>query len=771
MCINEYIMKKKLFLILFSILFFVILSLFIFPRLAHAAACGCNCNVLADCPSHCQSASGLCCCYSINSCSPPACIYNNGTCYGESLPSCENKCHWVAATNRQYCTTPYTQVQCTDSGFTCGYTCKCTIGYCGAECASGSTEWRDTSPLITACCDSNGNVTSGPADAPCANFKSEYVCFDKKIKKQEEYSCSTNCAWQLTNTQWLDTGSYCSLKPGYCYFADTCYVDGYENPANECQICDSSQSQIFWSDLPDGTACGYGVAEYPVVICTAGMGCTGTGLYWCNRYYIDRCSAGSCQSTITHTDYVDKCIPQQIPVCSLAELFCQDGNVWQHDNCAKSGCSIEGDGIEWDGCYLYRWYENEFQKEFCNPTSAPVIEVGYFCKDNGERWKRTTTTTRGCSETGGAHCYEDIQVVEVFEENCNKGWADEYKCSVNDLQRKYKDCTGSYPTATCSSEWITVQNCGTGYWQCCNSNCGKQYVSQGCTGAEPNAYCYGPTPGTCNDCGAYTCSAGSCTSTCSIVCGAQCAPAGATASCTATCTYNRCVGVNDCQPTGSALVPGTQTCTSGCTWGSCNPNSPCSSLNECTVDADCLGCAGTDTSCGTTVCEDCNALDTCTGSTFEDWYCIDNPTGCGHIDTANSDKCKVNVSIEEIRDSSGCDVTDPAQPCYHSWLKADTYTFVFKAESQDPATNLNSYYYRIIETASGIEAVSGNGSLSGTSDTVLTPVEAGEGKTLHLEGSGVYLVYFGATNEYDASADVTPLGLNFDFTPPGVEIK
>jgi len=112
-----------------------------------------------------------------------------------------------------------------------------------------------------------------------------------------------------------------------------------------------------------------------------------------------------------------------------------------------------------------------------------------------------------CTAKNDAICHSECNGYNgcSLSTGCNGLSSDSYIC-CNSTEGRLQCCEGS-----CS-------DCGTESWQCCNNNCGRQYVDYGCSAGS----CWGPTPGSCQDCGYYTCSGGFCTSTCSQTCGARC---------------------------------------------------------------------------------------------------------------------------------------------------------------------------------------------------------------------------------------------------------
>ena len=78
-------------------------------------------------------------------------------------------------------------------------------------------------------------------------------------------------------TDWCDLDSHTcesELDPGYCLIDGVCYQDGDENPANECEVCNSSLDTEAWSPRPAGTACTEDAFECTADECDGDGSCT-----------------------------------------------------------------------------------------------------------------------------------------------------------------------------------------------------------------------------------------------------------------------------------------------------------------------------------------------------------------------------------------------------------------------------------------------------------------------------------------------------------------
>ena len=82
-----------------------------------------------------------------------------------------------------------------------------------------------------------------------------------------------------TDTVCDEAGDRCTypVKPGYCLIGGVCYNNGQSNPANPCQICDTSRSNTSWSGAPAGTPCNDGLFCTATDTCNGSGSCAGTG--------------------------------------------------------------------------------------------------------------------------------------------------------------------------------------------------------------------------------------------------------------------------------------------------------------------------------------------------------------------------------------------------------------------------------------------------------------------------------------------------------------
>lgn len=303
-------------------------------------------------------------------------------------------------------------------------------------------------------------------------------------------------------------------------------------------------------------------------------------------------------------------------------------------------------------------------------TSSPAgINCGADCSESYGSGTSVTLTASpvtgstfagwsgACSGTGSCILTMDADksVTATFTVACISHYS--YSCYSNDV----------YWYDSCGNREEKKQECGTGYWRCCNNNCGRQYVYRGCSGTSCYSY-----SGSCRDCGVYTCSGRSCTTICSQACGA-----------------------------------------------------------ECDEDSDCLS--------GSICRSDCT---------------------CESADTTHP-----TTNTKVIRTSTGEDVTAAG-----IWLNADTYTIQFEDADEMGGSGLKSCEYHIYSCdAGGTNCNTSVVSLTSRSCNWSFDITAGV-SLYNLEGLGRYRIYSGSTDNANNSG-VDYKYLNFDFTPPVIEIK
>ncbi|MHB8419182.1 MAG: hypothetical protein ACYDCL_13990 [Myxococcales bacterium] len=117
-----------------------------------------------------------------------------------------------------------------------------------------------------------------------------------------------------------------------CTIGGSFFPAGTANPGNACQLCDPAQSPGLWSHVPDGTACGTGLA------CAGGSCCGGLhGTLTCSGQPIDSClddlNCGACGTTCTAPNgcFAGVCqLPALLPTArdSMAVAAGPDGRIY-----------------------------------------------------------------------------------------------------------------------------------------------------------------------------------------------------------------------------------------------------------------------------------------------------------------------------------------------------------------------------------------------------------------------------------------------------------
>ena len=139
------------------------------------------------------------------------------------------------------------------------------------------------------------------------------------------------------------------LRP-YCKIADQCYLDGGEDPENDCRQCSAAVSMTDWTNKPDGSPCDDGV------YCNGADTCNGSGS--CAQHAGDPCDCdlpdSDCTDCCNETE--DDCTgnePSGSPCGDPTDDDCTDPDTCDGagtclDNHEQDGTSCD-DGLYCDG--------------------------------------------------------------------------------------------------------------------------------------------------------------------------------------------------------------------------------------------------------------------------------------------------------------------------------------------------------------------------------------------------------------------------------------
>ena len=180
--------------------------------------------------------------------------------------------------------------------------------------SSNQFDWTDK-PYLTLCPDQDGrsctkevcaSTEGGAWDCVSAVRATELACADPIYPLQNAtcvdgqgvpiapfYTCACESAANCTLTDPVCFQATCDVSSGECdpetpvsgtcYIGGTCYANGTQNPAAQCQICNSAVSQSSWSNRPDNIMCDLGDGrECTSEFCVSGQCTIATNTCECN---------------------------------------------------------------------------------------------------------------------------------------------------------------------------------------------------------------------------------------------------------------------------------------------------------------------------------------------------------------------------------------------------------------------------------------------------------------------------------------------------------
>jgi len=286
-----------------------------------------------------------------------------------------------------------------------------------------------------------------------------FCCKDVSTGESKCWASGTCCSgYWYEGCQW-GSSLYCG-----CNYVQTCIHCKCESPDN-----------CYWET--DASKCGGTESS-----CECIDGGSFTGCIDCSNYYGDECGFSGSQCS---------CESWEQPVWSCVGYTCTC-------SCSPSGaCENPGDGF----CSEGESYLNELERGDCCKADCTACVPGTGGPDD-------------CDSDGICHAEcAGYNGCSWQTDSCDGVTAGYYICCDN---QRYRQCC----------EGTTCTSCGPDHYECCDSDgpdCGRQLIDWQCSGSGPAVtdVCSYPPP-TCQDCGYYTCSAGSCTSTLSLACGAEC---------------------------------------------------------------------------------------------------------------------------------------------------------------------------------------------------------------------------------------------------------
>ncbi len=279
---------------------------------------------------------------------PGVCNPASGVCSNPPKPDGSECNDNVLCTREDQCTAGVCAGQaysCND-GLTCttdacdGVGCVNTVkpNYCvaGGACRT-PFKVNPTNPCQVCLPDVNPNDWSNNP-GPCTDndlCTKNDSCIDGQCQG-EAFSCGDDieCTEDL-----CDGAGGCNnpLKADSCRIDDICRVQNESNPANTCQRCWPSESQVQWSGRPEGDECNDGIACTTTDVCVSGT-CTGTP-YECDD--LKDCTGDAC-------DGRGGCLFTVLPgTCLIDGLCLSDGDTNPANVC--EGCVHDNAPETWSG--------------------------------------------------------------------------------------------------------------------------------------------------------------------------------------------------------------------------------------------------------------------------------------------------------------------------------------------------------------------------------------------------------------------------------------
>ncbi len=382
--------------------------------------------------------------------------------------------------------TPYS---CADDGLTC------TDAVCGpgeGECTQviadntcliddecyGAGESSPTNSCLT--CNPSANPTGWTASGgdcddgePCtkADSCSAGECKGEAYTCSDAYSCTDDVCDGLG-------GCSFNVQPSACLIAGTCYSDATQNPTNECQHCDVSQSHSAWSGTPikdcdDGLGCttneqcdGNGQCLSGVSICTPA---------WCEQSV---CEATGCVVTLKPGH------------CKIDDTCYVDGDTHPSNPCQACLAAISSD--DWTASPPGPCDDGQECTHTDRCSAGACVGTFYSCLGGA-----SSCVTQACDGDGGCDSQIDAGTCLISETCYNDG--DEHpenECKRCDAASSQTGWTAKSNGMGCSGPGCTINSCQGGV---CDSSyhppSGQCYIGGSCYAAgeqpwdNPCHYC------------------------------------------------------------------------------------------------------------------------------------------------------------------------------------------------------------------------------------------------------------------------------------------
>lgn len=377
-------------------------------------------------------------------------------------PTLENWTDWTTLSDGDACGT--NQYCC--NGDCCTDTQCCVAGVCeecGPHCTIEGVTYPHTEVFPPGGCQVC-NVLNDPTGwsilsdgAVCGDAMDQVCCFGNCCIQNsccnEERQCATDCA--------------------ICRIGDKDYPNLQVNPANGCQICDTSHIATAWWPLPERTPCD----TPPGGLCCDGDCCNSDE---CCGVDFQCTTTGCTQCRIEDVDYDDN-TPNPFNDCERCEPS-RSTNTWtvRPNNLS---CTSTPDGFCCNGLCLPI-------EEFCDGV---CLAPGECCNAEGDRVDGDCVpgcTIDGASYDDGAVNPDDFcQVCDVAAPTI---WSPRFHpdcpppCLIADVLYPYGAVNPANECEFCDggSNWTRADSslgCGNGEGICCDGVCSANCDSDGCT--------------------------------------------------------------------------------------------------------------------------------------------------------------------------------------------------------------------------------------------------------------------------------------------------